>query len=52
MCTILELSGLFVCLGDLLSFTVPGGQKKGTSTQADTMKVHAIFNYYILLIKK
>ena len=45
MCKILELSGLFVCLRDLLSFSVLGGQKKllgcgllgGISTQTDTM---------------
>ena len=28
MCNTLELSAFFVCLGDLLSFLVPGGQKK------------------------
>ena len=41
----LELSGFFVCLGDLLNFSVRGRQKKllgcsllgGISTQADTM---------------
>ena len=28
MCKILELLRLFVCLGDLLSFLVPGGTEK------------------------
>ena len=46
MYSMLELSGLFVYLGDLLSFSVPGGTEKvvglwfareGISTQADTM---------------
>ena len=47
MCNTLELSGLLAYLGDLLSFPVPGGQKKlldcgllgGISTQADAMDV-------------
>ena len=43
---LLESSGLFVCLGDLFSFSVPEGQKKllgcgllggQMSTQVDTM---------------
>ena len=50
---VLELSRLSVCLGDFLSFSVPGGQKKiaglcfanWISTQADTMP--SISNSYI-----
>ena len=47
MCNTLELSGLLAYFGDLLSFSVPGGQKKllgcgflgGISTQADAMDI-------------
>ena len=28
MCNILELSGVFVCLGRLVKFSVPGGTEK------------------------
>ena len=46
MFKVLELSRLFVCLGDLLRFSVPGETEEivglsfaggGISTQADTM---------------
>ena len=41
MFEVLELSGLFVCLGDLLRFSVPGGAEEISGlwfgTQVDTM---------------
>ena len=48
MCNILELSGLFVCLTDLSSFSLPGGTEKiaglwiarGISSLADTVDCH------------
>ena len=49
MCNILKLSGLLSAKGDLLSFSVPGGQRTlfgcsllvGISTQANTLKSHS-----------
>ena len=53
----LELSGLFVCLGDLLYFSVPGRTEKiagwfarGISTQGDTMG--QLFSKFVLFCKK
>ena len=58
MFEVLELSGLFVCLGDLLRFSVPGGAEisglwfgRGISTQVDTMHYIATWTKTLTKLK-